>query len=148
MRQRRHRTTARKRSGVEDGNEALTIVESRRQGQLSPAERSRSRLSPDARLARYSWRPHARPGATDAGGSYVAESEKAGHSEWPQAEVRTTGSGPGEIMPCIRCGKITVKLCTCSIDDAKEALSAWSEAELKQAINTFKAVLDTKQKRP
>ena len=27
-------------------------------------------------------------------------------------------------MPCIRCGKITVKWCTCSIDEAKEAFSA------------------------
>jgi len=49
-------------------------------------------------------------------------------------------------MPCIRCGNITVKLCTCSIDSAKQALSAWSQAELHQAINTLKAVLDTKQK--
>ena len=37
-------------------------------------------------------------------------------------------------MPCIRCGKITVKLCTCSIDAAKQALSTWSELELKQAM--------------
>jgi hypothetical protein len=51
-------------------------------------------------------------------------------------------------MPCIRCGKITVKLCTCSIDDAKEALSAWSEAELTQEKNTYTAVLHTTQKRP
>jgi hypothetical protein len=50
-------------------------------------------------------------------------------------------------MPCIRCGKITVKLCTCSIDDAGKALSAWSEVELKQAINMLKAVLDSKEKR-
>jgi len=50
-------------------------------------------------------------------------------------------------MPCIRCGNITVKLCTCSIDGAKQALSTWSEAELNQAINTLRAVLDAKQKR-
>jgi hypothetical protein len=48
-------------------------------------------------------------------------------------------------MPCIRCGKITVKWCTCSIEEAKEALSAWSEVELKQAINTLKRVLASKQ---
>lgn len=48
-------------------------------------------------------------------------------------------------MPCIRCGKITVKLCTCSIEQATEALSAWSKVELQQAINTLKAVLDSKQ---
>jgi hypothetical protein len=48
-------------------------------------------------------------------------------------------------MPCIRCGKITVKLCTCSIEEAKDAFSAWSEVELKQAINTLKTVLDSKQ---
>jgi hypothetical protein len=48
-------------------------------------------------------------------------------------------------MPCIRCGKITVKLCTCSIEEAKEAFSAWSEVELQQAINTLKRVLGSKQ---
>jgi hypothetical protein len=48
-------------------------------------------------------------------------------------------------MPCIRCGKITVKLCTCSIEEAKEAFSAWSRVELRQAINTLKTVLDSKQ---
>jgi hypothetical protein len=49
-------------------------------------------------------------------------------------------------MPCIRCGRITVKLCTCSIEQAREALSAWSEVELQQAINTLKRVLDSKQR--
>jgi hypothetical protein len=49
-------------------------------------------------------------------------------------------------MPCIRCGKITVKLCTCSFDDAKKALSAWSSVELKQALTMLKAVLDSKTK--
>jgi hypothetical protein len=48
-------------------------------------------------------------------------------------------------MPCIRCGKVTVKWCTCSIGEAKEAFSAWSEVELRQAINTLKTVLDSKQ---
>ena len=48
-------------------------------------------------------------------------------------------------MPCIRCGRITVKLCTCSIEEAREALSAWSEVELQQAINTLKTVLNSKQ---
>jgi hypothetical protein len=48
-------------------------------------------------------------------------------------------------MPCIRCGRITVKLCPCSIEQATEALSAWSEVELQQAINTLKTVLDSKQ---
>ena len=36
-------------------------------------------------------------------------------------------------MPCIRCGKTTVKLCTCSIEQAKEAFSARSEVELEQS---------------
>jgi hypothetical protein len=48
-------------------------------------------------------------------------------------------------MPCIRCGKITVKLCTCSIEQAKEAFSAWSEVELEQAINTLSTVLKSKR---
>jgi len=48
-------------------------------------------------------------------------------------------------MPCIRCGKITVKLCACSIEEAKEAFSAWSEVELEQAISTLRTVLDSKQ---
>lgn len=48
-------------------------------------------------------------------------------------------------MPCIRCGKITVKWCTCSIEETKQAFSAWSEVELKQAINTLKRVLASKQ---
>jgi hypothetical protein len=48
-------------------------------------------------------------------------------------------------MPCIRCGRITVKLCTCSIEQAREAFSAWSEVELRQAIDTLKMVLDSKQ---
>jgi hypothetical protein len=51
-------------------------------------------------------------------------------------------------MPCIRCGKITVKFCTCSIEEAKEAFSAWSEVELQQAINTLKMVLGSKQTDP
>jgi hypothetical protein len=48
-------------------------------------------------------------------------------------------------MPCIRCGKITVKLCACSIEDTKEAFSAWSEVELEQAISILRTVLDSKQ---
>jgi hypothetical protein len=48
-------------------------------------------------------------------------------------------------MPCIRCGKVTVKLCTCSFEEATEALSGWSEVELQQAINTLKRVLGSKQ---
>jgi hypothetical protein len=48
-------------------------------------------------------------------------------------------------MPCIRCGKITAKLCTCSIEEAKAAFSAWSEIELQQTINTLKRVLGFKQ---
>ncbi len=48
-------------------------------------------------------------------------------------------------MPCIRCGKITVKLCTCSIEEAKEAFSTWSEVELERAISTLRTVLDSKQ---
>ena len=41
-------------------------------------------------------------------------------------------------MPCIRCGKITVKWCTCSIEEAKEAFSAWSEVELEEAVKTLR----------
>lgn len=48
-------------------------------------------------------------------------------------------------MPCIRCGRITVKLCTCSIERADEVLSTWSAVELQQAINTLKTILDSKQ---
>ena len=48
-------------------------------------------------------------------------------------------------MPCIQCGRITVKLCTCSMERAREVLSAWSEVELQQAINTLKTVLESKQ---
>ena len=49
-------------------------------------------------------------------------------------------------MPCIRCGKITVKLCTCSIEEAKNAFSAWSEVELERAISTLRTVLDSKHR--
>jgi hypothetical protein len=49
-------------------------------------------------------------------------------------------------MPCIRCGKITVKWCTCSIEEAKDAFSTWSEVELEHAIRTLRAVLDSKQR--
>jgi hypothetical protein len=48
-------------------------------------------------------------------------------------------------MPCIRCGKLTVKLCTCSIEQAKDAFSTWSEVELEQAINTLRTVLESKR---
>jgi len=48
-------------------------------------------------------------------------------------------------MPCIRCGRITVKLCTCSIEQARDAFSAWSEVELEQAINTLRTVLESKR---
>ena len=48
-------------------------------------------------------------------------------------------------MPCIRCGKITVKLCTCSIEQVKEAFSAWSEVELEQASNTLRTVPESKR---
>lgn len=51
----------------------------------------------------------------------------------------------GNVMPCIRCGKITVKLCTCSIEEAKEAFSAWSEVELEQIICTLETVLESKR---
>ncbi len=50
-------------------------------------------------------------------------------------------------MPCIRCGRITVKLCTCSIEQVKDAFSAWSEVELEQAINTLRKVLESKRSR-
>jgi len=49
-------------------------------------------------------------------------------------------------MPCIRCGKITVKLCTCSIEEAKDAFSAWSEVELERAISTLKTLLNSKRR--
>ena len=48
-------------------------------------------------------------------------------------------------MPCIRCGKITVKLCACSIEEAKEAFLAWSEVELEQIIYTLETVLESKR---
>jgi hypothetical protein len=48
-------------------------------------------------------------------------------------------------MPCIRCGKITVKLCTCSIEQAKDAFSTWTEVELEQAISTLRKVLESKR---
>ncbi len=49
-------------------------------------------------------------------------------------------------MPCIRCGKTTAKLCTCSIPEAKEAFSAWSEVELEHLISTLRTVLESKQR--
>jgi protein-arginine kinase len=48
-------------------------------------------------------------------------------------------------MPCIRCGNLTVKLCTCSIVEAKEAFSAWSEVELGLLINMLRTVLKSRQ---
>ena len=48
-------------------------------------------------------------------------------------------------MPCIRCGRVTVKLCTCSIEEARHAFSAWSEAELEEAVKTLREVLEAKR---
>jgi len=48
-------------------------------------------------------------------------------------------------MPCIRCGRVTVKLCTCSIEQAKGAFSAWSEAELEEVVKTLREVLEAKR---
>ena len=48
-------------------------------------------------------------------------------------------------MPCIRYGRVTVKLCTCSIEQAKDAFSAWSEAELEEAVKTLREVLEAKR---
>lgn len=48
-------------------------------------------------------------------------------------------------MPCIRCGKITVKLCTCSIEQAKDAFSTWSDVELERVIATLREVLAAKR---
>jgi hypothetical protein len=48
-------------------------------------------------------------------------------------------------MPCIRCGKITAKLCTCSINQAKEALSTWSQVEIEEAINMLREILQAKR---
>ena len=48
-------------------------------------------------------------------------------------------------MPCIRCGKITVKLCTCSIDEVKGSFAAWSEAELERALKVLREVLEAKR---
>jgi hypothetical protein len=50
-------------------------------------------------------------------------------------------------MPCIRCGRVTVKLCTCSIEQAKDAFSAWSEAELEEAVKTLREVLEAEAER-
>jgi hypothetical protein len=49
-------------------------------------------------------------------------------------------------MPCIRCGKITAKLCTCSIEEAKHAFSDWSEAEIQRVIGMLREVLELKRK--
>ena len=38
-----------------------------------------------------------------------------------------------------------MKLCTCSIEQVKDAFSAWSEVELEQAINTLRKVLESKR---
>jgi hypothetical protein len=51
----------------------------------------------------------------------------------------------GFVMPCIRCGRVTVKLCTCSIEQAKDGFSAWSEAELEEAVKTLREVLEAKR---
>jgi hypothetical protein len=48
-------------------------------------------------------------------------------------------------MPCIRCGKVTVKLCTCSIEEASNSFFAWSEAELEQIISTLETILESKR---
>jgi hypothetical protein len=49
-------------------------------------------------------------------------------------------------MPCIRCGKITAKLCTCSINQAKEALSTWSQVEIEEAINMLREILQAQRR--
>ena len=49
-------------------------------------------------------------------------------------------------MPCIRCGKITVKLCTCSIDQARDAFSAWSDVELERVIITLREILEARRR--
>lgn len=49
-------------------------------------------------------------------------------------------------MPCIRCGKITAKLCTCSINEATEAFSTWSEVEIEQAISMLREILQAKRR--
>jgi hypothetical protein len=49
-------------------------------------------------------------------------------------------------MPCIRCGKITVKLCTCSIEQARDAFSAWSDVDLERAISTLREVLEARRR--
>jgi hypothetical protein len=48
-------------------------------------------------------------------------------------------------MPCVRSGKLTVKRCTCSIEQVKEAFSAWSEVELEEAVKTLREVLEAKR---
>src|SRR5712691_1863937 len=54
--------------------------------------------------------------------------EPAGLAHEPLTSCRVPGK---------RGGRITVKLCTCSIEQVKDAFSAWSEVELEQAINTL-----------
>jgi hypothetical protein len=49
-------------------------------------------------------------------------------------------------MPCIRCGKITVKLCACSLDAAKNAFSDWSEVDVQRAIGVLQEVLELKRR--
>jgi hypothetical protein len=60
-------------------------------------------------------------------------------------QLRTPVHG-GVAMPCIRCGKITVKLCSCSIEQARDAFSAWSDIELEQAISTLREILEAKRR--
>ena len=49
-------------------------------------------------------------------------------------------------MPCIRCGKITAKLCTCSIEEAKQAFSGWSEPEIQRLVGMLRQLLESKRK--
>jgi hypothetical protein len=62
-----------------------------------------------------------------------------------QTWFKTSNSSSSFAIPCIRCDKTTVKLSTCSIEQAKEAFSAWSEVELEQAINTLSTVLESER---
>jgi hypothetical protein len=48
-------------------------------------------------------------------------------------------------MLCIRCGRVTVQLCTCSIEQAKDAFSAWFRGRAEEAVKTLREVLEAKR---
>ena len=76
---------------------------------------------------------------------YVVWSQQQAQAEFWQTCCRCRHLTMEVAMPCIRCGKITAKLCTCSINQAKEAFSTWSEVEIEQAIDMLREILQAKR---